>query len=255
MTASTANKLLLGAFLLATISVYELPFLGKLDPVPRLLWTALLASAIGLVLYRVRRTGPRISHLQPTAQVQKPIELEPAPSSVFDFRPAEWRMEHKPSELTLHDLFLLDFKSVPQNAYGAIYVDKARTVSVQYGIHYDLSARAKFLSFYVGRDSTHTAATCEYLSRECGWLLANATQLLIKEKLPGESGTVSTKETVFSGRVFVYNETYLPAEATVNLSKIYRKQGLSVIFRSVDYLSTKRMEASLLKLRREKGPS
>ncbi|MFQ5696057.1 MAG: hypothetical protein ACE5HB_08715, partial [Terriglobia bacterium] len=77
------------------------------------------------------------------------------------------------------------------------------------------------------------------------FILEKAPQLLIEQKNPGDSSTVSTKEAVFSNRIFVYHETYLPPEKTVELAKVYSGRGVSVIFRSVDYLATKKLEAKV----------
>lgn len=253
LTASSANGLLVFAFFLACFSIYGLPYVANRPRIPRILLTTLAASMVGLGLYHFRWIEPPELQHGVRQYGENPPEPEPRAMSVFDARPAEWRLAHRPNDLSLHDLFLLDFKSEPQNAYGAVFVDKAKTIRVQYGIHYDLPARAKFLSFFVGRDDAHTADTCAYLARQCDWLLRNATQLLIKEKLPGESNSVSTEETVFSGRVFIYHETYLPEDATVGLTKLYKSHGLSVVFRGTGYLSTKRMEANIIKLRSQKG--
>lgn len=253
LTASAANWLLVFAFFLASFSIYGLPYIANRPRIPRILLTTLAASVVGLGLYHFRWSEPPEVQYKVRQLGEKPPEAAPRALSIFDTRPAQWKFAHRPSDLSLHDLFLLDFESVPQNAYGAVFVDKAKTISVQYGIHYDLPARAKFLSFYVSRDDAHTADTCAYLSRQCDWLLQNATQVLIKEKLPGESNTVSTEETVFSKRVFIYHETYLSDEVTVNLTKMYKRHGLSVIFRGPGYLSTKRMEANIIKLRTKNG--
>ncbi len=173
----------------------------------------------------------------------------PSPSSAFDSTVAEWRLENQPESLELRDLFLTDFKSVQQKACGAIFVDDARRISVQYSINVDLAARSKFLSSYIGRQDQHTAEICVYLADHYRFVLDNAPQLLIEQKSAGDSRTISTKEAVFSDRIYVYHETYLPAETTVALSKHYQDRGISAIFRSVDYLSTRKLEASVRKLR------
>jgi hypothetical protein len=124
-------------------------------------------------------------------------------------------------------------------------------MSIEYAINVELASRSKFLSFYIGRQDQHTAEICAYLSTRAEWILDHAPQLLVEQKSPGDSTTISTKETVFSKRVYVYHETYLPQEKTVPLTALYRKNSLSGIFRSSDYLSTKKMDATVLKLRKE----
>ena len=56
-----------------------------------------------------------------------PPKLNPA--NVFDPSLAEWRIEYAPYDLTLHDLYLTDFKSVQQRASGAVFVDTAQKIS------------------------------------------------------------------------------------------------------------------------------
>jgi len=170
---------------------------------------------------------------------------------VFDASVAEWRLKNRPYDLQLHDLFLTDFKSVPQHAYGAVFADDTRTISVQYGIHVDLALRSKFLTFYIDRQDQHTAGTCTWLAEQYQFILDNAPQLLVEQKQPGDSGTTSTKESVFSNRIYIYHETYLPAETTVNVTKIHSQRGISVILRSTDYLSHKKMEAEVIRLSAE----
>jgi len=180
-----------------------------------------------------------------SASIQQP---QPKARSVFDSTVADWRLENQPENLELHDLFLTDFKSVPQQAYGAIFVDDAKTISVQYSINVELAQRTKFLAFYIPRQE-HTAEICQYLSNQYNFVLDKAPQLLIEQKVPGESSVTSTKEAVFSKRIFIYNETYLSEAQTVKLTEIYRNLGASVIFRGIDYLANKKLEATVKKLR------
>lgn len=187
----------------------------------------------------------------PTGQKNK-IQLPPQPPSpvmAFDSSLAAWRLRNKPYDLELHDLFLTDFESVQQKTYGAVFVDDAQQISVQYGLHVELALRTKFLVFYIGRQDQHTAEICTYLANHYQFILDKSPQLLIEQKAPGDSGTISTKEAVFSNRIYIYHETYLPAEATVQITKLYEQRGLSVILRSVDYLSNKKMEAEVRRLR------
>jgi hypothetical protein len=177
----------------------------------------------------------------------------PLSTSDFDSRPAEWRIQNRPDDLQLRDLFLTDFKSVQQKTYGAVFVDDDKRISVKYSINIELSTRSKFLAFYVARDDQHTAEICEYLATHYQWILDNAPQLLVEQKSPGDSGTITTKEAIFSKRIYVYHETYLPAEATVRVTTVYKNHDLSPIFRSTDYLATKKMEVNLLKLRKEEA--
>lgn len=231
------------------------------DSVPqRLLFTFVLFGVFGVAIVETVRGVNHWKDRKKETETSKPKESNtltqgpPQTAGPFDSAPAEWRRANRPDDLTLHDFFLLDFQSVQQKQYGAVFVDDSKTISVQYAINVELTARSKFLSFYIERQDGHTAAICEYLGRQYQFILDRAPQLLIEQKNPGDSGTISTKEAVFSKRIYIYHETYLPPEETVKLTDVYAKNGLSGIFRSTDYLSTKKTEAMLLKLRKEQTP-
>lgn len=165
----------------------------------------------------------------------------PRSNSVFDSTIAEWRIKNAPFDLTLHDLFLTDFRPIDQVSMGAIFVDPDRKISVQYAILISLSTRSKFLAFYVPKN-VETAKICATLANDYNFVLNKTTQVLITEKEPGSSGTVSTKEAIFTRRIYIYHETYLDTETTAKLMEFYSRKGLSVILRSVDYLYTKKLE-------------
>lgn len=182
------------------------------------------------------------------------IEAIPIPRDHFDHSLSEWRIRNKPEDMELRDLFLVDFKSQDQSAFGAIDVpfNSGPSVSVDYEIVYSLPNRSKFISFYVHRQDSSTKEICAYLVKNAQWVLENAPQLLIEEKVPGDSSTISTKETVFSRRVYIYHETYLPVEAIAEINAYSKAQNISDILRSIDYLDGKKRDAMLLKERREK---
>lgn len=190
-------------------------------------------------------TTPTTPVTHPT--ILKPPEKPPTPpspksTSVFDSTVAEWKIKNAPFDLTLHDLFLTDFDSVQQKASGAIFVDKPQKISVQYTISTELALRSKFLIFYIPINE-HTAEICAYLAKQYNFVLDKAPQLQIEQKGVGDSGTISTKEAIFIKRIYVYHETYLDGGTTAKLTKSYAQEGISAIFRSIDYLSTKKLEA------------
>jgi hypothetical protein len=184
---------------------------------------------------------PRSREASPQAVGPKP---KPPPetlaSSPFDTKLAKWKIENDPYSLDLHDLFLTDFDSVHQKAMGAIFVDDAHQISVQYSIDTDLELRSKFLAFYVSPSEQHTGEICAYLADHYTFVLNKAPQLEVMQKGVGDSGTISTKEALFTNRIYIYHETYLDAEETVRLAKLYEQKSISAIFRSTDYASTKR---------------
>jgi len=207
----------------------------------------LALAAPGLYFSYVSWRDSRPRRIQ--TETQKPGSIK----SASEEDGAQSRFHDDPDHLTLHDLFLIDSRAVQQSSRGSVFVDDNKTISVEYSINTDLGSRSKFLSFYIARQE-HTSDICEYLARQYKFILDHAPQLLVEQKSPGDSGTISTKEAVFSNRIYIYHETYLPAETTVKLTAIYKDHSVSAIFRSTDYLSTKRMEATLQKLRRDQAP-
>lgn len=211
---------------------------------PALLTVALIGGIFGAVLfgaswlymiYHYKKNSPPLSQA-------KIVTTTPPSGRPTDI--AKWRLGNNPDSLILHDLFLIDFDSVQQQSSGSMFVDDAKKISVEYSVNTELALRSKFLSFYIPRHD-HTAAICRYLAQQHEFVLDKAPQLLVEQKSPGDSRTISTKEAVFTGRIYVYHETYLPAEETVKLSSFYERLGLSGIFRSTDYRSTKVLEAKV----------
>lgn len=58
LTSNTANGLLIAAWILCTLSIFVLPYVAKLDIIPRFLWTILIAAVTGLCLYQLRWPDP-----------------------------------------------------------------------------------------------------------------------------------------------------------------------------------------------------
>ena len=205
-----------------------------------LLVGAILGGTVWLVFKNLRpaNASKAIQSKSPEKRLAPPTSRF---NSVFDNTVSDWRIKNAPFDLTLHDLFLTDFDSVQQKSMGAIFVDDAHKISVQYAILIELSTRSKFLAFYVPQNE-HTAGICAYLAKHYNFVLDKAPQLLIDEKAPGDSGTISTREAIFTKRIYIYHESYLDADTTVRLTGDYSKEGLSVIFRSTDYLYTKKLE-------------
>jgi hypothetical protein len=85
LTTNSANGLLIAAWFLATASIFVLPFVARLDVIPRILWTALFASVAGLGLYQLRWTDPVIVVSSQT----EPLKSEQIFSWIWDPLTAE----------------------------------------------------------------------------------------------------------------------------------------------------------------------
>lgn len=179
-----------------------------------------------------------------TEKSAAPVEPKPV-GGPFDETVAHWRTKHNPYGLTLHDLYLTDFDGIQQRNFGSIFVNDPKTIEVQYEIAIDLTQRSKLIAFYV-KAHPNERDICSYLAKQYKYVLDNApAQLMVEQKGVGDSSVTTTKEAIFTGRVYIYHETYLDAETTVALTKEFSMNDAAAIFRSVDYLSTKRLEAKV----------
>ena len=204
-------------------------FIGMLDPNPAI-------TGRGQMLLSEANIETQLFDHELAAQAQE-INRE----FIRHQKQKQTNSRNAPHDLTLHDLFLRDFDSVQQKSTGAILVDDANSISVQYLIAVEPAQRSKFLVFYIPHHG-QTAAICAYLANQYEFVLDKAPQLLVEQKKVGDSSTTSTSEAIFTNRIFIYHDTYLEAEKTVALTKLYKQKGVSVILRSSDYLSTKKLE-------------
>jgi hypothetical protein len=178
--------------------------------------TVILGLGLGVPSLYFSYVDWRDSHSRQTkSETQKSITIK----SANDEEAARNRFRNAPDHLTLHDLFLLDSRAVQQSSRGSVFVDVSKTIPVEYSINTDLQSRSKFLNFYISQQE-QTDEICAYFAGQFKFVLERAPQLLVEEKYPGDSGTVSTKEAVFSNRIYIYHETYLPPEKTVQLTAV-----------------------------------
>ncbi len=163
--------------------------------------------------------------------------------------PKAKEIEARIDKLSLHDYYRTDFDRYEQRASGAMTItDSEPKFPVEYSLVYDLHAQSKFVVYYIQKTEM-IYAVCDYLSQHTADVLKNAPQFKVVEKGTGDSGTISTEATKFSGRIFVYHETFMDAPQTVSLTKLYESRGASVIFRSIDYLSNQKTEMKVRELR------
>jgi hypothetical protein len=186
-----------------------------------------------------------LTQFLPSPNLQKEPSL-PKPQS------SHAEIEKRVDRLTLHDLFRMDFGG-PDSPYlqasGRVSVtDNEPRFYVEYDIIKNARDRSKLIAYYVP-DSSITFSVCAYLAKQAQFFFDKAPQLDVNTKGIGDSEETSTKDLPFTGRVYVYHETYLKPEQTITLSTMYAAQGQSVIFRSIDYLSNKKLEMKVKGLR------
>ena len=148
--------------------------------------------------------------------------------------------------MTLHDMFRKDFSGFdratkishvnPQGGHPGFDFEYVKVGSALY--------KSKFLTYYISA-AENTAEFCSWLATQADAVLNEGVQFDYTTKVPGDSGTLSTRGEVFSGNVYIYHETYMPEEAMVTLTKRFKDHKQLVIFRSIDYLYTKKLEMKL----------
>jgi hypothetical protein len=228
LTTNSANGLLIAAWVLATASIFILPFVAKLDVIPRILWTALFASVAGLVLYQLRWTDPVIL----VSSKAEPQSTAPASSA-------------KPPEVptampSLLSLYMTDFKgkgsgggvSLSSDLYTELTFKNNTILRIFYQIHDDYGNRSKFLSFYIP-PSPHTYEAIEFLAT--GYKKHLNLPIKLESGDTSSPSVTKSSELVFTGRVFIYYETTLTLSELGKLDDVYRKQGLSPRFYTTPY--------------------
>jgi hypothetical protein len=195
---------------------------------------------------------PPNSHITVSAGKLSPDAAKRLEEMNQDFQRAVCRLKYVPADLTLHDLYATDFSSLGGNSsveHGSFTITNDRTGSVTpigYAIVEQLDTATKFLAFYI-RYSNETSDLAAVLAdRYQDYLNSNTTERFTA-KVPGDSEELDSRDLVFSKRIYIYHENYLSPEDTIKVRNAYRRQGISVIFRSVDYLAMRQLQAQLTK--------
>ena len=106
---------------------------------------------------------------------------------------------------------------------------------------------SKFLAYYLSA-TDDTRRVCEWLATHMDSVLNDGVQMSYTTKVPGDSAERSTGAQVFTGYVYLYHESHLADDAVVSLTKLFADNRQSVIFRSIDYLYTKKLEMKLARM-------
>ena len=181
------------------------------------------------------------SHASPSAP--SPVtSAPPIPSKDSPAWPnyiANKHLSEDPRSLTLYDLFLTDFKGSQKIGTKIKFTDNrnGRTVTVEEFAVINLERNTQILEFYIPfRDDTYRIAA--NLSNDYQRFLSH--DVVMSQK--GDSDLNSSQTAVFTGVIFIYNESELSAEQVGNLTKSFQDQGAKVQFRSASYLSNRKLQ-------------
>jgi hypothetical protein len=131
-----ANVCFVVTALLIFAKVIHVAVVSQDSALQRLLFTFVLFGVCGVAVVEAVRGVNHWKEIKETkeAGTVRPKEAgmltennPPPATNAFDSAPAEWRLANKPEGLTLHDLFLLDFKSVQQKQYEHRICNKCGT--------------------------------------------------------------------------------------------------------------------------------
>lgn len=182
----------------------------------------------------LRETGTLKELIRPVASYFDGSSVEPA--RTLTPKPQNLSYESK----TLHDLFLSDFNETSMRGEYNLTKNNEVVYTVQYIIWCDFDTKTKYLSVFFPK-SDYTFSACMFLAKEYNDILYGNIMSLMKRMIhqaPAEHAE-TYDELLFSGRIYVYHETYLLPSRVDSLREEYKKQNLSPQFRGRDYLIMK----------------
>ncbi len=164
-----------------------------------------------------------------------------APTQKITSLPAATEVQEPEKLKTLHDLFLTDFEKT--SAHGNYYLTKDGNVTytVDYIIWLDMDSKTKYLSIFFLASDLLTLQACEFLIPKYDEIVNGNIQSLLKgmkSTIPGAQ-IETFDELIFSGRIYIYHETYLLPRRVEALTAKYKEHSLSPQFRGRDYLIMK----------------
>jgi len=160
----------------------------------------------------------------------------------------------EPERLTVRDLFWMDFESPENNVvrHSGFTIRNGETGALTHissAVIYQNTPGVKILAFHI----PYTNETPRIAVSLAGTYKQPLTDVLESAVVTGKIATgdseqVSSQNLVLSSRVFVYHDTYLSPEQVIEARNAWKNQGVTVIFRSSDYLENRKLEAKIKKL-------
>ncbi len=222
-------------------------------------------TAKAIVLNEKRETcGVRVKMTMLDAAVKPSTPIEPSgptlpnrgntPPAILKYLDAKKHLDSDPDQLTLHDLYLTDFQTGEARLERNLTITgpEPSIVNVESTVIWEIETGTEFVLYYIPFE-TETPEICIYLSDYYEQVLKWAHEIRAERKAPGESEQVSSKGLVFSKRIFIYHESYLSPEQIIQVRDTYKAKGITVLLRSADYLSNKKLEAKVKKLEKDRN--
>jgi hypothetical protein len=145
-----------------------------------------------------------------------------------------------PKISTLYDLFKSDCKKTHMlgtyTLNGTNDAGKMLSYEIKYNICGDFETKTLYISFFLPK-AEHTFLACKYMPTAYKDILGGNIRKLMQgivHRAPGEKAE-TRDELKPSGRLYVYHETRMLPDQIDELTKEYKKEGLSPQFRGRDY--------------------
>jgi hypothetical protein len=135
---------------------------------------------------------------------------------------------------TIRDFFERDFGTLSVGkALPTRNLATAASFELQGRVHYDYDANAKFVSYFIPRE-THPMEIATLALQKHADILTGVEGVECSSRLPGERVT-SSRELRFTGRVFLYMENGLSEPEIDGLESLGKQLGLAVRYRGPVY--------------------
>jgi hypothetical protein len=167
-------------------------------------------------------------------------------------------LNQEPDKLTVKDLFWKDFSSSENTfvRYGGFTIrnDKVGSMThISSAVINEMQAGVKMLAFYI----PYTNETPDIAISLAGMYKKPLDDYLEGAIVTGKAATgdseqLSSQNLILSNRVFVYHEVYLSPEQIIEARNAWKNQGITVVFRSTDYLENKKLQARMKLLEHKK---
>lgn len=143
---------------------------------------------------------------------------------------------------SLEKLFRSDFPNLLRSYSGRNLgiKDKSgeKTITIGEQLYLDFPGKSKFLGYYIPM-LQEAYDICAFMADEYLTSIRDfESKVSVTRGHVAEFSQTSQKELVFTGRIYIYHESFFSHEQLANLEKLYQSKGLSVVFRGHAYLSS-----------------
>lgn len=151
--------------------------------------------------------------------------------------------KNKPT--TLYELFKIDFpnyfsikKAIQLIPIGKPDHEGKQEYQIEAKLYCDFLSLTKFVSFYIPFYShTDTMPILNYIAVRHLEIIAQLHKDIIAEFGMYNDRRSEINDLKFTGRIYIYHDTYLSANSIDELRSLYNQNGINPIFRGSDYLT------------------